>query len=110
MRCRTYKGNIIPMPMRPSVPRSCAWIFGGTAMMVFAEVPGIIIATSLLLFLLWRKPSGIRLSASGHASREAPPRSGQGSTDRACAQKKYKPLRQLCSPPRRRMRLFSRAN
>jgi len=26
----------------------------GTAMMVFAEVPGIIIATSLLLFLWWR--------------------------------------------------------
>lgn len=57
MKCRTYKSNIIPMPMRPFVLLSWALIVGGTAMMVLAGVPVIIIATGLLLFVWWRKPS-----------------------------------------------------
>lgn len=57
MKCRTYKSNIIPMPMRPFVLLSWALIVGGTAMMVLAGVPVIIIATALLLFVWWRKPS-----------------------------------------------------
>ena len=57
MKCRTYMSNIIPMPMRPFVLLSWALIVGGTAMMVLAGVPVIIIATGLLLFVWWRKPS-----------------------------------------------------
>lgn len=103
MKCRTYKSNIIPMPMRPFVLLSWALIVGGTAMMVLAGVPVIIIATALLLFVCWRKPSvtdGVDAPRRHRVvqAMQIPQHSGQGSTDRACAPKQYRPSRRLCWP------------
>lgn len=102
MKCRTYKSNIIPMPMRPFVLLSWALIVGGTAMMVLAGVPVIIIATALLLFVWWRKPSRSPRSASGCASHAIPSVfRARINVPRAASRKQYRPSRRLCWPPRR---------